>query len=94
MNKYESIIIINDSLENEQKNAFIEKIEKFIKENGKLDKTEIIGTRKLAYEIKKNIFGYYVVYDFYTKASTIAELERIYKISDEVLKFINMRMEE
>ena len=44
--------------------------------------------RKLAYEINKNKEGYYVVYDFEANPKLIAELERNYRITDEIIKFI------
>ena len=47
-----------------------------------------MGRKKLAYEIKKNKEGFYVVLDFEAKPEFIAELERIYRITDEIIKFI------
>ena len=94
MNKYESVIIINPNLEGEAIKALIEKFSNLINTDGKLDSVEEIGKKKLAYEIKKNKEGYYVVFKFESKPEAIAELERVYRITDEVIKFIVVRKDE
>ena len=86
MNKYESVVIINSSLEEAKIKAVIEKISNLINSNGKVESVEEIGSKKLAYEIKKQKEGYYVVYDFEANPGLIAELERNYRITDEVIK--------
>lgn len=53
-----------------------------------------MGNRKLAYEIGKNTEGYYVVFDFTAKPELITELERNYRITDEIIKFIVVRKDE
>ncbi|MBQ9298552.1 MAG: 30S ribosomal protein S6 [Clostridia bacterium] len=88
MNKYESVIIINPSVEEQGIKSLIAKFTDLINSNGKLEKVEEVGKKKLAYEIKKNTEGYYVVFNFEAKPESIAELERVYRITDEVIKFI------
>ena len=88
MNKYESVAIINSSLEDSKIKAVIEKFTNLINENGKVEKVDEMGTKKLAYEIKKQKEAYYVVFYFEAKPNFVAELERIYRITDEILKFI------
>ncbi len=94
MNKYESVIIINDNLTQEQKENTIKKVEKFINENGQLEKTDIFGSKKLAYEVKKQKTGYYCIFYFVTNPETITELERIYRITDEIIKFIVVKQDD
>lgn len=94
MNKYESVIIINDSLTEEQKKDTIEMVQKFISENGELDKTDILGSKRLAYEIRGQKTGYYCVFYFNAKPTIISELERIYRITEEIIKFITIRVDE
>ena len=53
-----------------------------------------MGKRKLAYEIKKQSEGYYVVYTFEANPEFIKELERIYRITDSIMKFITIRKED
>ena len=94
MNKYESVIIINPNLEAESIKALVEKFSNLINNNGKVDSVEEIGKKKLAYEIKKNKEGYYIVFKFEANPELISELERIYRITDEVIKFIVIKEEE
>lgn len=93
MNKYESVIILQGDLTDEKVNEVINKFENYINENGNLEKTENIGKKKLAYEIKKNKEGHYVIFYFEAEFGFIAELERIYRITDEIIKFIVVKME-
>ena len=88
MNKYESVIIINPNLEEQAIKALIEKFSNLINKNGKVESGEEAGKKKLAYEVKKYTEGYYVVINFEAEPSLIAELERNYRITDEILKFI------
>ena len=94
MNKYESVIIINPNLEEEAIKALIEKISNLINTDGKVSSVEEIGKKKLAYEIKKNKEGFYVIFKFEANPELITELERVYRITDEVIKFIVVKEEE
>lgn len=88
MNKYESVIIINPNVDEAGLKALEEKFTGLINANGKVENVVDMGKRKLAYEIKKNKEAYYMQFDFEAKPESVAELERIYRITDEVLKFI------
>ena len=88
MNKYESIVIINPNVDEAGLKALEEKFTGLINENGKVEEVVAIGKRKLAYEIKKNKEAYYVQFNFEAKPDSITELERIYRITDEIIKFI------
>ena len=94
MNKYESVVIINPNLEGEAIKALIEKISNLINTDGKVSSVEEIGNKKLAYEIKKNKEGYYVIFKFEANPKLPDELERVYRITDEVIKFIVIKEEE
>ena len=94
MNKYESVVIINPNLESEAIKALVEKFSKLINSNGTVNSVEELGNKKLAYEIKKNKEGYYIVIKFEAKPELVAELERVYRITDEVIKFIVVKEEE
>ena len=94
MNKYESVVIINPNLEAESIKALIEKFSNLINNNGKVNSVEEVGKKKLAYEIKKNKEGYYIIIKFEAKPELITELERVYRIADEVIKFIVVKEEE
>ncbi|MBQ8299435.1 MAG: 30S ribosomal protein S6 [Clostridia bacterium] len=87
-NNYETIMIINSNLEEATINATIEKISALINANGKVESTEEWGKKKLAYPIKKQAEGYYVLVNFTSNPEFIDELDRIYNITDEVIKHI------
>lgn len=88
MNKYESIIIVNPNVDEEGLKALETKFTGLINENGKVESVENMGKKRLAYEIKKNKEGYYMLFNFEAKPDSIKELERIYRITDEIIKFI------
>ncbi len=95
MNKYESVIIINPSLDEQGTKEVITKFTDLITNNdGKVENVDEMGKRKLAYDIKKHSEGYYVVYTFEANPEFIKELERIYRITDNILKFITIRKED
>ena len=93
MNKYESIIIINPNSTEEAIKALEEKVTGLINVNGKVESVENMGKKKLAYEIKKNTEATYMLFNFEAKPESIAELERNYRIMDDILKFIVVRKE-
>ncbi len=97
MNKYESIVILDPSIKEKRKDEILEKIQNIIKEYSSEDeeiKVEEMGKKKLAYEIKMNKEGYYVVIEFTCRPDAIKELERYYRIIDEVLKFLTIRKDD
>lgn len=94
MNKYESVVIVNPNLEEESIKNLIKKFSDLINTDGNIISVEEIGKRRLAYEIKKQKEGFYIVIKFEAKPELIAELERNYRITDEVLKFIVVKVEE
>ena len=93
MNKYESIIIINPNCTDEALKALEEKVTGLINENGKVESVENMGKKKLAYQIKKQSEAFYMLFNFEAKPESIAELERNYRIMDDILKFIVVRKE-
>ena len=94
MNKYETIFIVNPNVEEAGVKALEEKFSNIINNAGKVESVEELGKKKLAYEIKKNSEGIYVLINFEAEPSLIKELERVYRITDEVIKFIVVRKDE
>ena len=88
MNKYESIIIVAPTVGEKTQKEIENKYSKLIKENEKLEEFKNLGKKMLAYEIKKNKYGLYMQINFESEASFIAELERQYRIDDNIMKFI------
>ena len=94
MNKYESVVIVNPNLEEESVKSLINKFSDLINTDGKVDSVEELGKKKLAYEIKKQKEAYYLIFKFEANPELISELERNYRITDEVIKFIVVKEEE
>ena len=94
MNKYESVIIIGQDVTEEGIKALIAKFSELINNAGKVEDVQEMGRRRLAYDIGKNTDGYYVVFTFEAKPELIAELERNYRITDEVIKFMTIKQED
>ena len=94
MNKYESVIIINPNVDEEEIKGLVQKLTDLINNDGKVEKVDELGKKKLAYEIQKNKEGYYVVFNFEANPDLISELERNYRITDEVIKFMTIKVEE
>lgn len=95
MNRYESVFILRPNLDEESTQAALEKFSGLVSESGgKLEKVDKWGKRKLAYPINDFNEGYYVILTFESDADFPKELERIYKISDEVIRYMNIRLED
>lgn len=94
MRKYETIFILRPSLEEEKRNEIIEKFKGIIAADGEIEKVEEWGNKRLAYEIEKLRDGYYVHVNFKANPSLPKELERNFKISDDVIRFIVINLEE
>ena len=93
MNEYETIFLMSNKIKEEQRRNVIDKIKELISSNGQIDTTEDLGEKNLAYEIKKHKKAFYYVINFKSKPEFINELERNYRIREEILKFITVRKE-
>ena len=95
MRRYETIFIIPADLTEDEINALIERYQSIITKNkGMVIKVEKWGKRKMAYEIKKQIRGFYVLMDLVSVSAVITELERNFKIDEKILKFMTIKKEE
>ncbi len=94
MNKYESVIIIKPNLEDREIEGIITEITDLINQDGKILKVDKKGIKKLAYEINKCKEGYYIIFEFETKSEFIVELERYYRINENIIKFITLKKED
>lgn len=88
VNKYESIFIINPDIDEEGTKALVEKFKTLLESSAQLESIDEWGRRKLAYEIADKTEGYYVLANFSADSQFPHELERIYKITDGIIKFI------
>lgn len=88
MRKYEVMFIIRPDVEQENVQALVEKFQGIISNGGEVSKTDVMGKRRLAYEINKIRDGIYVLIHFTAPAEVVSELDRIMKITDEVIRYL------
>ncbi|EAX46963.1 ribosomal protein S6 [Thermosinus carboxydivorans Nor1] len=94
MRKYEVIFIVKP-LDEEATNAVIAKFENLIKNNGgNVEKIDRWGKRRLAYPVKDFTEGYYCVIYFDAEPKAVFELERVMKITDEILRHMVVKEDE
>ncbi|MBQ9480214.1 MAG: 30S ribosomal protein S6 [Selenomonadaceae bacterium] len=94
MRHYEIIFIVR-VLEDDAINAVVEKFSKLIVANGgTIDKEDRWGKKHLAYDIKKQSEGYYVLFNVTAKSECVKECDRVMKITDEILKHMIVRVDE
>ena len=86
--KYETIFIVHPTLDEESRTAVIERFKTLIEQNGTIEEVDEWGTRKLAYEIDDQREGYYVLINFESAPEFPAELDRIYNITDGIMRSI------
>ncbi len=94
MNIYESIFILKPSISDEDVQKTIVKMEGIVKQGAEIIATENWGKKKLAYEVAKEKRGVYVLLRFQGKGDIISELERNYRIDDNVIKFLTVKLDK
>jgi len=95
MRKYETIFILNPDLEEEQTQSALEKVKGLITQgSGEILKIEDWGKRKLAYEVKKKSKGHYFLIHLSGTPALLSELERNFRVMDNVIKFQSVRLDE
>src|SRR5215471_14128872 len=95
MRVYEELFIVKPDAPDEEVDAFIQQVKELIA-NGKgtIEKEEKWGVRKLAYRIQKYNEGAYVLIQFSAPADLVKEVERRMRVTDQVIKFITVRIDE
>ena len=95
MRIYEELFIVKAGTPEEEIQALVEQLKGVISaKGGTLDKTEVWGTRKLAYRVNKHAEGIYVLLVFHADPQTVRELERRLRVNDLIVKFITVRIDE
>ena len=88
MAKYETMLVTSSNLDEEASSALIAKFKTLIEANGTIDSVDEWGKRRLAYPINDENEGVYTVIKFTADPSFPAELDRIYKITDGIMRSI------
>jgi small subunit ribosomal protein S6 len=92
MNHYELLFVLKPTLTDEETKTQIEKIQDNITaQDANIVATDDMGMRKLAYPVEKNERGYYTVAYFQAPGASIAEIERLLRINEEILKFMTVK---
>jgi small subunit ribosomal protein S6 len=95
MRIYEELFIVRPDAPEEEIDQLIEQLTTFIADQGgNVDKSEKWGVRKLAYRVQKRNEGFYVLLQFTSQPETVKELERRLRVSDSVLKFLTVRIDQ
>lgn len=95
MPNYETVLIARQDVSATQVESLADQFEGFLTaEGGEIARREYWGLRNLAYRIKKNRKGHYVLLNFSAPASAVHEMERNMRLSDDVLRFMTVRTEE
>ena len=92
--KYEAIYILNPALGEEAVQATSEKIQALFESAATVEKIDVWGRRRLAYEINDQKEGYYVLIDFSAEAEFPRELERVLKITEGVMRYLVVRTDD
>ena len=95
MRRYETFIIINPDLSDEERSPILEKVKGLIQqEECLLVMLDEWGARRLAYEIKKKSRGYYVRLDYCGTGKLVDEMERFFRIDDRVMKYMTVLLDK
>jgi len=95
VNNYENVVIFNAELSDEDFGANVRKISELITGmQGEILKTDHWGRRRLAYAINKNAKGNYVMFLFRAPSNVIKKLEEYYKVNDQIIKFMVVKLEK
>ena len=86
VNSYETMLVFSVANGEESANALVEKFKALVEEHGTLESVDAWGSRKLAYPINDEPDGYYVLFNYTAGPEFPAELERIAKITEGVLR--------
>ena len=86
--KYETLFIVNPTLGEEEVAAVAQQFQALVEKNGTVDKVEDWGKRRLAYAIEDLHEGYYTLIQFTSAPSFPAELDRVFKITDGIMRSI------
>ena len=95
MRRYETIFILDPDLSEEQRKPVLDRVmDLFTQYKGFAVESEEWGSRKLAYEIKKKVRGFYIRLDYCGAGDLVDEMERSFRIDDRVLKYMTILLAE
>jgi small subunit ribosomal protein S6 len=95
INAYESTVMINAALDDEQLDAEVARLqENIINFGGEIIEVDKVGRKRLAYIVNKSKIGYYAIFRFNAPSNIVAKLERSYSLNDNVLRFLTIALDK
>jgi small subunit ribosomal protein S6 len=95
MNKYESVLIARQDLGTSQVNSLVDSLKQVVAaQGGEVVRVDNWGLKNLAYRIKKNRKGHYVLMNISAPAQAIAEYERIMRVNEDIIRYMTVKVEE
>ena len=95
MSLYESVIIARQEISAEQVEKLADEIDLILKNNeGRTEKRENWGLRTLAYKIKKNRKGHYLLFNYECEPDAVIELERQLRLNEDVLRYLTIKIDK
>ena len=92
---YESVFIARQDISSSQVDALADSFQKIIEDGGgQVPKREYWGLRSLAYKIKKNRKGHYVLFNIDSPSGAVLEFERNMKLNEDILRYMTLRVDE
>lgn len=90
---YESAILVNAALDDQQIETILTKVKDFIVNNGgQIREFENWGRKRLAYPVEKSKIGYYAIFRFDAPCDIVSKLERTYSLDEQILRFITLKL--
>jgi small subunit ribosomal protein S6 len=92
---YEVVFIIDPATGEEDSTRLVENLQKIVTDQGgAITKSESMGRRQLAYKIGRNTEGHFMLFEIEGTGGEIAELERRMRVSDQVMRYLTVRVDE
>ena len=93
-NVYESAVMINAALDDEQIESIISRVKETIANNGgEIREIENWGRKRLAYMVKKSKIGYYAIFRFNAPSNIVSKLERNYSLDEHILRYLTIKLD-
>ena len=90
---YESAVLINAALDDQQIDSILNRIKDLITNNGgEIRELDNWGRKRLAYPVDKSKIGYYAIFRFEAPSDIVAKLERIYSLEEQILRYITLKL--
>ena len=95
MNKYESVLIARQDLGASQVSSLVDSLKQVVADQGgEVVRVDNWGLKNLAYRIKKNRKGHYVLLNISAPATAVAEYERVMRVNEDIIRYMTVKVDE